>query len=1144
MPKWTPKQEEAIYTKNKNILVSAAAGSGKTAVLVERIANLIIQEKKDISTMLICTFTNAAALEMKERISKRLEEEIDKKFSKRLKQQLELVPRAPIGTLHSFCISILKNYFQEVSLDPSFRIADESEKALWIDESLQEIMEEYYEKNEEDFIDLIESFSNNRSDKNIEDMVLNLYEFIQSQPEPFQWLDEKINDLSKNKSLDESIWILEIKKEIYIKLESAKNQIKKAIDKAKLDPNLKTYIEIFEQDLIILKNLYISMQDGLDEFFKNLFEVKFQRLTSIRKKDDLNEEIQIECKTLRDQMKKLIENLREDFSGMSLKFFEIQREKIYPRLIQLQKLVISLNEKYEEKKRENSALDFSDLEHYALKVLENDYIKGVYNNELEFIFFDEYQDSNRVQEAIIEKLSRKDNVFRVGDVKQSIYKFRMAEPSLFLEKYKSFQEENKYNKKIDLSFNFRSREEILEGINFIFEKIMTKEVAQMDYDENARLYSGTKFESLNKEAINWHVIDKEDKNDEESLDKVEIQAILASKLIKDLIGKQTYDSKEKKFRKIEYKDIVILLRSPKNSIQIYEDVLEKAEIPIFSDFTLDFFENIEIKIFLDLLKLIDNKMQDLPLLSVLNSYFGNFSLEELAKIRIQGKENEYFYEAFFEKSKDNDELGEKITKFLEKLKIYKSWLLRYSLEDFLYKLMHDSGYIYYVSALNKGDQRRENLKVLIEKSRQFEKTSLKGLFYFLRFLHKLIKKDAEISGSKFMQEAQNRVRIMSIHKSKGLEFPIVILPQMCKKFNFLDLYSEFVLHKDLGIGVKFVDWQKRYQMKSFLQMAIKSVLKREIIAEEMRILYVAMTRAVDQLHLISMKSNLNVSSLGTYEIQNAKSYSNWLDMTLEDDNIYFKKTNYSSSEINLQNNKEKESTKFKEKLVEKNVNINIDLHMKYDFIKSTKIPSKWTVSSIKSEYDSLEELRYKEEEIQKRPKYLKNSEKTSAERGTQIHLIMENLDFKNIFKKEDVLCQIKKMIEENIFEIDLIKKEDIKKIENFIESSIFKRMRKSNLLYKEWAFILKLKSSEILKEEISDDFVHIQGMIDACFLEDDEWVLIDYKSDFFLENQKKEVLNRYKKQIDFYKIALEKITKKKVKEKYIYLFEDSSENLL
>lgn len=1202
MPKWTESQREAIDARGANLLVSAAAGSGKTAVLVERIIELIVKDKIDIDKLLIVTFTNAAAGEMRERILQAIVDELEKEGSDKaeLRRQMTLLNKASITTLHSFCINVIRKNFHVIGIDPTFRIADVTEAKILIQESLEEILEEEYEKAKQGFITLIESFSENKSDKKIEDLILNIYYFIQSQPYPYEWLKQSADMFDIDREhIEDNIWVKTIVHEIDVKLIGAKNIIDEAIEVCKADDGPTPYLDALYGDLENIKNL----KKQIDEYIVGKLsaedlKVASPKLKSITKKmkeeEFFDEELQKTAKELRDEAKKIVDSLTKDgVLDRSMEGYIKDILEFHPVMEYLYTVVKSFGERFSAKKLEKGILDFNDLEHFTLKALESEDVREELRETYEHIFIDEYQDSNIVQETIIEKIKREDNLFLVGDVKQSVYRFRLADPSLFIAKYKNFdRDSNSRNRRIDLSKNFRSREEILDAVNFIFKNIMSEQLGEIDYTKDAYLNVGANYEDSEDSRVELNIIEKKQKNSDydeqgseidlnlDDLSDAEVEANMVAEKVKELIEKKTYDAKKGEFRPIKYSDIVILFRAAKNWASVFEEIFTKENIPVYVDDNSGYFDVLEVKTFLNLLSIIDNKRQDLPLLSVMRSPIGSFTTEDLIKIRINYKEkNTSYYDALECYIRDeDDELSEKLKMFTEKLDAWNDESLYLKLDEFMWKLMIDTGYYYYVGAMTGGHQRQANLRILVDRANQFENASINGLFNFIRFADKLQSARGDMGTAKVLGESEDVVRIMTIHKSKGLEFPVVICAGLGKQFNLQDVKGDMLLHKDLGLGPRYVDVFNRICRDTLSKIAIKSKKKTENLSEEMRVLYVALTRAKDKLILvgsirdIEKRANKWAQKPSVYNLLTSTSYMDWLCISLWEhrdgevlrellnvdliDSLEPDKSRWNINIIDKTDvfkNKileEEYKSEFREKLLnfkreqplEFAKEIERRFSWNYPFEDSIKIPSKLAVSDIKkANSKEIENANYNIPVLVKTPRFLEGIKAyTSAEKGTIIHFVMQHLKFSHTMDIKDIESQINSLVFKDLLTDEEARVVDTKQIFNFFKSSIGQRMLNAKHVFREVPFVYKKKARSVIDNLDSRESIYIQGIVDCYFIEDGEIVLVDYKTDYVLDDPKL-LIDRYKPQLSMYKEAIENITKKNVKETFIYSFNLNSE---
>lgn len=1247
--KWTKDQLSAIETRGCNLLVAAAAGSGKTAVLVQRIINKITDEKNpvDIDRLLIVTFTSAAAAEMRERIGAAIETALENNpGDKNLSRQLTLINKATITTIHSFCLEVIKNHFHLIDLDPQFRIANETEATLLKLEALEELFEEKYEgdKCQPEFLQLVECYGGNKDDLLLQDMVLKIYHFVQSSPWPDQWLKGAVGmfDIKDNQDLINTPWAQILIKDIKIELEGCLENYRSAIEEIKRNDELDKYLTLYQEEYNAINDVLASVNGDWDSLNDALTSIDFKRLPTL--KGVVDKEKQDEIKAIRDDVKKRIKKLADDvFSSDSNVIIE-DLKNLYPLMDCLSRLVLDFSEKYSSKKRQKSLLDFNDLEHYCLSILINRDDEGrttpsdvalSFREKFEEIMIDEYQDSNDVQEELMTIISRQDtdrpNIFMVGDVKQSIYRFRLAKPQLFMDKYNRYSlEEKTKERKILLYKNFRSREEVINASNYIFKQVMSLNIGEIDYDDKEALNLGADFKEMT-EAGRWggpvevHIIEKkltpgeeesmegdeeenpqasemdnnkEDHTEDEKPDNIQLEARMVGNRIRELIENKdedkrymVYDRDLNKYRPVEYRDIVILLRSTVNWAPTFVEELAALGIPAYADGGSGYFKTVEIQTMMSLLQIIDNPMQDIPLLGVLRSPITSFSPDELIDIRVEYRDIA-FYQAMknYSSEFDND-TGLKARDFLNNLQRWREKALYYSTDQLIWFLYHDTGYFSYVGALPGGIQRQANLRILFERARQYEETSYKGLFNFVNFINKLQSSKGDMGSAKTLGEKENVVRIMSIHKSKGLEFPVVFVSGMGKQFNLQDMNKSILLHQDLGFGPDYVDYQRRISYSSLAKQALRKKIKYESLSEEMRILYVAFTRAKEKLIITGLVGDIDktvsrwASSLkhrgqkvSEYQIIKGKSFMDWIGCALVrhvncsklrdiaqvgDEDTKFLVDDDSKWDIRLWDNevlkeiKAKEDTKiqdFKDRIqtmkdsVEEGPyyqEINRRLTWEYPYKRAVSLPTKLTVTELKRKFAT----EFSEEggetiflpTLVKKPRFLEEAKGFSAaERGTILHFVMQHLDLRNVSTNKTINNQINEMVSRELLTKQQSEIVDIAKIEGFFKSDLGKRVLGASSVKREVPFNLKMSTSEIGRgyDTIGDneDTLLLQGIIDCYFEDNDGLVLIDFKSDYIPNGDVEKIKEKYKTQMEYYSLALEKITGKRVRERYLFLF--------
>lgn len=1186
-------------------------GSGKTAVLVERIIHKILDENIDIDKLLVVTFTNAAAAEMRERvldaIYKKLDDEPD---NGNLQKQVTLLNKASICTIDAFCLEIVRNYFYELDdISPNFRIADTTEIEILKQEILDDIFEKKYEEENEDFSKLINIYTSYRDDTPLKDLILKIYNYTQSTPFPQKWLDEKIEMFNINDIIDKDFsdtpWGEILLREIEEELIDCLAILEKTEEDLSYDTELEAFRQVIENDIQILQNLKNNIRNW-DKSYEISKNISFT--TWSRKK--VESETKDRAKIKRDSVKKKITTKLDKIMICTSKEAIQDILDMYKNLLKLKVLIFEFEEQFSKAKRERNVVDFNDIEHLALNILlkqkengeiERTQIAQMYQEKFEEIAIDEYQDSNEVQEYILSSIAKKNNRFMVGDVKQSIYKFRQAMPELFLSKYDNYKnvkdKKVKDDLKIQLFKNFRSRKNILEFTNLIFENIMSEILGDIEYNEDEYLNLGANYKTQEQDlrteinlinlkedndSSNNEKIEKEtEENNEESeepeerVEDIELEAKFVAKRIKELIENkfQIWDRKKEMYKDIQYKDIVILLRSTKNTAPIYEQELLNLEIPVFSDTSQEYLDTIEIQTIMSLLKIIDNPMQDIPLVAILRSPIFNFTDSELIQIRLTDKQDNFYLCLKKAKVDVNEKLRIKIEGFLKNIDTWRKEKEYLALDEFVWKLYQDTGYYNYVSLMSNGELRKENMKMLFERAKQFESASFKGLYNFISFIEKLKSNSGDMSAAKLIGENDDVIKIMSIHKSKGLEFPVVFLSSTAKQFNLMDLNQNLVLHQKLGIGVKYIDYEKQVQYDTLSKTAIKSKLLNETLSEEMRILYVALTRAKEKLIITGLvKDNEKQEAklqeyVGTYLksrnkippvlIKKQKSYLDWIRIVCE-----YEKNNINDLVI-INNLNKNDIIKTFNKINLKNVDIISDLESiqknekiqksikeiieyKYPYILSTIMPTKISVSEIKNMHnkntfkkkDNNESIVNENQSSYAKPKFLKSKEDehlTSAQRGTLVHLCLQKLN-----EKEDYnLNRIKDFIEELQIKEIITQKEAVEinpyKILEFTNSRIWNDLKHAKKVYKEQPFYSNISAKEIYSIEEVDENILVQGIIDLYYIDkDDNLVLVDYKTDYVENSKEQELIQKYEKQLELYKQALESSLNRKVDKIYIY----------
>lgn len=1219
---WTPAQWKAIWATGSDVLVSAAAGSGKTAVLIDRLIQKVIAKENPINVdeLLVVTFTNASAAEMRHRMGEALEKAIVlDPSSVHLRKQLSLLNKAQISTLHSFCLNIVRQYSYMLTIDPGFRIANETEAALMRDDILAEVLEEAYRvENPEAMYRLSDSFTSDRDDQSIETMIEKLYTYARVHPEPKKWLlaIPTAYTLREDITIDELSFIKPLKLAIIHQLEEAIAVTEEIQKLAQLPTGPAPLAETAVTDQqMILEAVRLMKMGTWEEVFHYFQGIKWVKAASI-KKDSCDEVLKKQAADKRNKVKKIVNDVKDNYFTRTPGRLLEEMRMMAPQLRTLVELAITYGERYTAAKNEKGLVDFSDLEHFALEILTErtedgelipSEIAKEYKAKFKEVLTDEYQDVNLLQETILQLVKSGDaqtgNMFMVGDVKQSIYRFRLAEPMLFLGKYLAFNDTpHDSGVKIDLNANFRSRKEVLLATNYIFQQIMGEKVGEINYDDDASLKPQAPYNeedvavelALLFEVEDGSIETSEDDvdeilNAEEELKKSQAEARYIISKIKEMISSSApvYDPWKKISRPVQYSDIVILMRSMTWSQEV-TDQFKEAGIPLYAELSKGYFEAIEVLIMLHTLRTIDNPYQDISLASVLRSPFVGLTESELALIRLSAPK-EPFYEAlkkFVSRSGAgiSAETGEKLQRFLLQFEDWRDLSRRGSLADLIWRIYLDTNYYEMVGAMPNGMQRQANLRVLHDRAVDYEKTSFRGLFRFLRFIDRMRKRGDDLGAARAISEKENVVRLMTIHSSKGLEFPVVFLAGMGRPFNQMDFNEPYLFDQSFGLAVKAIDPDKRISFTSLPFLSMKEKKQMELKAEEMRVLYVAMTRAKEYLYLTASIKDLAKTlakwedaqailpdeMLPGYIRAKAKGYLDWIGPALArhtdfnqisevvganivESDSKWRIVTKCVDELKLPNDRE-EIEKFSiEQLIHHDKTtffpqVQERFDTTYPFVLSTHKRSKQSVSEIKK----IQQLMEREDDayfqntagtttlskIAKRPFFLQQEAKlTGAEVGTAVHAFMQNVDLAEIKTTEQV-----KIFAEQLFNREILTKAEqaainAHKIVRFFHSSIAARLRSAKQIMREFPFTYAL-------EDKDGDNQIIQGIVDCLFLEDDgRWVLLDYKTDRVqhLVNDdsllEREMKKRYELQLSIYAQAIETILQVEIKEKMLYLFD-------
>ncbi len=1150
---WTKEQLRAINAEG-SLLVSAAAGAGKTAVLTERIAR-IIAGGTSVSELLVVTFTKPAAAEMKSRIEKRLydlaESTSDEAAKRRLSREAGEVSHASVSTLHSFCTNLLRRSCHEAGIDPAFRPAEDAEAALMFKDALDEALEacclSAEENRDPDFSALVDLCE---GDSALCTLAASLYEFMMARPAPFEWLRDAVAAYDEKFDIyferAQSVLCRIAQRDMRVLLSRARELYEWS------DINAPRYTAMLAQDMSDM--LAFAQLSSYSSWYDALCTYKPVRRPPAEKQGDTPSEVL----SYRKEYSTLLAKLREIFR------FDLQQERliaesIAPAMRGLYALMELTRANYSRAKAERGVIDFSDMEQLALRVLNNPEIAREYRERYKYIFIDEYQDTNLVQDAIIERIRRPDNLFLVGDVKQSIYRFRQAEPASFLEKYESFRGE--VGTRIDLNANFRSSLVILEAANLLFEKLMHgKAAGEIDYSDNAALVSGT---NISGGAVEIHLIDMssedgdegrndaagEDEDEEEEFERSEREAMRAAQLIREIMERETVSDSNGE-RPYRFSDFAVLLRSTKGTAANWANILSAMGIPCYAELSDGYFNAIEVQVFMNLLRVIDNRRQDIPLASVMLSPIGGFTYRELIHIRGDYAGDDLL-DRLIAAASGEDEAAAKAYEFLHRIDDWHERSRFIGVNELIGALLDETRYYTFVGALPGGAVRRANLDMLSQRAHSCEKNGLLGLDSFIRFIDGA-RDSASLGASQTINA--DAVRIMSIHKSKGLEFPVVFIGGITKQINRSFTKAPGVFDRELGIGLRLR--RGGGSIKSVLQRAITYLEHSKQTAEEMRVLYVAMTRARSRLYMLGAAKDAGQLAakfavpLNDYRVMNARSFLDWIM------GAYFphglnQENARRGVELNLGSGSLKlhivpgamlskpsgrmDSSAFK-RWTEKSMETDFSdvaklFSYRYPNEQDTLLPSKKSVTELsEAQFKSEHETR-----AYAAPVFLRTQRErlTAAERGTAAHKLIQHIALRH-HDASSIEAELKRLTEAGILSGEEAEGICVENIAAFFASPLAQRMLKSDLVKRELEFTLVIAANEVGLSE-RDTPLLLQGVIDCCFMEDGEWVLVDYKTSRASEDSAHSVASRYSMQLQLYSKALQKLTGIPVKQRYIHL---------
>ncbi len=1232
MTKWTDNQQQAIDARGCSLLVSAAAGSGKTAVLVERILQKVIKEQVDIDKILVVTFTKAAARQMKQRLSDALEKQLSETpDNEHLQKQTALIHHAAISTIDSFCLDVLRSHIHLTDMDPDFRVADPGEVILLERDTAEALLEKKYEEKAADFLALADNFEPQYREGALVEALLSFYHYSEAYPWPGEWRREAVSiyDIETVEELEKAPLLQYLVEDVRSQASDAVRQLRACLEAEYAEDPEKGYHGILRQDVIMLEKL--SLAETYSELTESAKGLSWGRIRKVKTEDP-------ECYA---RAKRIRDDIKDTFSKIKTQYLSASPEMLLNMIKEAREVAHSLKQLTDEfekaltqAKKDRGIADFSDIEHRALDILtvhtkEADLpskIAQEYAAAYDEIMIDEYQDSNLVQEILLRSVSgewndRVHNRFMVGDVKQSIYRFRQAMPEIFMEKYAAYQSaEGHAERKIELHHNFRSRKEILDGVNVLFGQLMHSDVGGITYNEDHALHLGAAFPEGDDPSFRENEImlltdagheeealldddvpDMQKQETEElsvgELGKDEREAVVLGRRILAMVGKQHVLSEDgKTYRTVRYSDIAVLLRAVKGHAEVYVSVLRQMGIPAYTGGSTGYFDTPEVRTVLAYLRVLDNPRQDIPLAAVLRSPMGNFTDEELVRIRLQGERRNLWDDLQMSAEGESSSLNRKAKAFITQTERLRKEALLLPIHETIWRLYALTGYMDYVTAMPAGDQRKANLNMLVEKAAVFEKGSYRGLFHFLRYIDQMKTYEVDYGEAPQAGEHADTVLITSIHKSKGLEFPIVFVCGLGRNFNRREASGKLIMHPELGIAFKQVNRERHV----VIDTPIFSVLARRCLldaqGENLRVLYVALTRAKEKLIL------LGDARLPNDEDEGKNDLTRWLDQADTDeaflpyavrsmalrplDLIMPAALRHSQAQAFLADYgmesrcvlwSSDRAAGFsiaavsegqehpwlsspgaakKETVSSSVLTARVDLvydaareeeldrmaKKTYPYEYLANIPGKVSVSYLKAErYEQEQEqlyqlLRDRQEDEKETGRH---ASMNAAERGTLYHTFLEGIEMICPVEETYFEGQLERLVKCGKIQgcdMQTLKKDDF---QPFFSSRLYQRMvsaDKLGKLHREAPFVLGEKASKLKKEWQADDIVLIQGIIDVWFSEGDEIVVVDYKTDAVPGGDAASLVRKYERQLELYAQALERLTGRKVKQRLIWSF--------
>jgi ATP-dependent helicase/nuclease subunit A len=1197
---WTIEQEMAIDQTCGNILVSAAAGAGKTAVLVERIVRLLLNSEKpvDIDRLLVVTFTEASAAEMRERIGSSLEKEMNETGRAQLARQLVLINGASICTLHAFCLTIIRRYFYLLEIDPNFRVADNQEAILLQQEVAEDLLEEKLASQDTGISQLVAQFGSAADVNGFLANLIKIYRFAWSNPWPHNWLDNLSHTYDTENTDQQTMlepWLNLVRSELGRVVAAVRLDLETAMELCSLPAGPASYADVLQRDIEKIGKAEAMIAAGWEQMQESWLGLSFDRLTPEKNADpDIKERV----RKIRDRAKRLFGDAISRHLKRSVDDYYKETLALAPQVKLLCQLTSEFGHRFEAKKISRGILDFNDLEHLCLKILTEPVAETQSYNlsraalELrewyEYVLVDEYQDISPVQDTILRFVSRQNeiipNLFMVGDVKQSIYRFRQAEPGLFLSKYSLYAKENVTDgQTICLTSNFRCRANIVDAVNYLFRQLMSEETAEMVYDKAAQLVCGAEYLQATDDTVELHLVDADlmsDVSAEDHSGNIELEGTVIANRIAQLVEDKfpVFDNKQKIMRPVEYRDMAILMRATEGKANRLVETLKKAGIPSYAQLSSGYFTATEVETILSLLQVIDNPCQDIPLAAVLRSPLVGLKTEELAQVALL-KENKDLYSAVLSAREHLSGVSDRVALFLKRLERWRDLSRSEALTVLVSSIYHETGFVGYVGGLKDGRQRQANLRALFERARQFNRFSRQGLFRFLRFINGLKESGDDLGTVGVQGERENVVRIMSIHKSKGLEFPVVFVCNLQKSFNIRDLHGDILLHRELGISLLITDREDQISYPSLQYNAMRLKIEKEQLAEELRVLYVALTRAREKLILTAYVKDLTESvskwqkaarlhniSLPPALTNGARSYLDWIGMALiRHPDVAIKTETVApilqpdTSRWLLRIWKSADVSPLKEdnKCVQVVPNLDYklpDTHIimeqleyRYPYQALSSIPAKISVSELKrgrgnTTKDMDDAINWNPLPWPK-PLFTEKTGKISAaEKGNLYHLVMQKLDFRMATEESGVLAQIQIMKNKGLLTDRQAECVDAADIASFFCTEVGRiALSDDTVVHREWPFTISLPIEQYTDIDLSieGEWSVVQGVVDLLLLRADGIIVVDFKTSGATTDVKEEEYQQYQRQIRLYAQAASSILRRKVLGAYLYFFRQS-----